>query len=1018
MTMRKKCSVSILVLLLMAALCVCLFACEEGIDGLPQSEEDLIGAAIGITINLHDVHGPNSGAVRTITAMETTSLSRSDFDAEYYECIGVYDAQGTLLYDFNEGWTVNVFDETFSSSFGNELNLWLRWQAEKIQLRFDAEDVDPMAIEYGASRQTLSVPDYEGTDYRFDGWLNNGALITDKNGNVLIESFDASRCTIRYGVVSLTPRLVKRTSTVVFTNALQDKNVSKTYDYGYALSASDYPRVEEPEHREFVGWSTSPLAYVPQTEPLHASSVSFYAIWKKYTTLTFLDGDRVFASKRVYEGEVLNLETYDGLNRDGYEVEGVYINQHFSGNAEVSYPYGEDRAFYVRWERVYDVTFYEGGNNPIGTRKVREGDKLIPHYYELIKGTSNEGHQVSGLYCSPTFEGAPVGSYSADQGVSSLYVKRNDGLASCIFYHSNYPKVASLEAAVKTSYANDGSASDWAGSHFRCRGWTFAGWATSGNGAVKYVNGQSIDEIAQDGVINLYAVWKVSPTEVGQYVPTCSVVSDTDGAATYTVYNTIDSTPWNLADYAIVDWRNESNTVVGKHTKRVVNDNRYNNIDICKNTKQVYFIGAPKKTYTDFHFHLVNYTSRDWLNIVFVNFRYETAADGALKTWWDSNHSDKNANLRLTLIGDNAIGSSRASGDLIYQMTHMIVDGSGTLVLRAGKGADASDAGAKGGVGGVAIRATLLEVALDATGKLTVYGGAGGAGAAGEDSNAQGSSGWTRSWVWQGGAGDGEQGGQGGTGGAGGDGGDAMIGTLFVQTGNCTIVGGKGGNGGKGGRGGKGGKGGNNTAWGGSTGNGGKGGKGGTGGNNGIGSHNVRLSFKCSDTAVLNVLPGSNGKVGAGGSGGYGGDPGSPNALCGGGGGYGATGDKGDPGIELNVYDYNGHHYLLVYDSLDWDEAKAYCEARGGHLATITSEEEDAFVQKLAPSGGCWVGATDRETEGTWKWITGETWSYTNWGSGEPNNANSGEDALEFHSSYWNDNNESGKKPFICEWDS
>ncbi|MBR5987150.1 MAG: hypothetical protein IK037_01145, partial [Clostridia bacterium] len=90
MTMRKKYSVSILVLLLMAALCVCLFACEDGIDGLPQSADGLGDAAIGITINLHDVHGPNSGNVLTIMATETTSLSRNDFDAEYYECTGVY----------------------------------------------------------------------------------------------------------------------------------------------------------------------------------------------------------------------------------------------------------------------------------------------------------------------------------------------------------------------------------------------------------------------------------------------------------------------------------------------------------------------------------------------------------------------------------------------------------------------------------------------------------------------------------------------------------------------------------------------------------------------------------------------------------------------------------------------------------------------------------------------------------------------------------------------------------------
>jgi hypothetical protein len=34
-------------------------------------------------------------------------------------------------------------------------------------------------------------------------------------------------------------------------------------------------------------------------------------------------------------------------------------------------------------------------------------------------------------------------------------------------------------------------------------------------------------------------------------------------------------------------------------------------------------------------------------------------------------------------------------------------------------------------------------------------------------------------------------------------------------------------------------------------------------------------------------------------------------------------------------------------------------------------------------------------TEGTWKWVTGETYSYTNWNSGEPNNAGN-EDYVQF----------------------
>ena len=109
---------------------------------------------------------------------------------------------------------------------------------------------------------------------------------------------------------------------------------------------------------------------------------------------------------------------------------------------------------------------------------------------------------------------------------------------------------------------------------------------------------------------------------------------------------------------------------------------------------------------------------------------------------------------------------------------------------------------------------------------------------------------------------------------------------------------------------------------------------------------------------------------------------------------------------------------------MTWNEAKAYCESLGGHLVTITSEEEQKYVVDsiLVPNNVCsWAGGTDEETKGTWKWVTGETFDYENWGGGEPNNYSNNNECyiMMYISGEWNDtiNENCFSIYFICEWE-
>ena len=133
---------------------------------------------------------------------------------------------------------------------------------------------------------------------------------------------------------------------------------------------------------------------------------------------------------------------------------------------------------------------------------------------------------------------------------------------------------------------------------------------------------------------------------------------------------------------------------------------------------------------------------------------------------------------------------------------------------------------------------------------------------------------------------------------------------------------------------------------------------------------------------------------------------------------------KGQTGDDLPFEPSGEHQYRIFYDALTWEEAKAACEAKGGHLATITSEEEQ---QKLnlynAGNHNLWIGGY-KNADGQWCWVNGEPWTYENWGDGEPNNSSNvvaGESCVAMWPEKWNDlanSNTYEQSGYVCEWEA
>jgi gliding motility-associated-like protein len=117
---------------------------------------------------------------------------------------------------------------------------------------------------------------------------------------------------------------------------------------------------------------------------------------------------------------------------------------------------------------------------------------------------------------------------------------------------------------------------------------------------------------------------------------------------------------------------------------------------------------------------------------------------------------------------------------------------------------------------------------------------------------------------------------------------------------------------------------------------------------------------------------------------------------------------------DANYLPLTDHFYEFISEGgITWENAKIAAEKeiyfdRSGYLATLTSQEEADFAGKQA-SGAGWIGGSDEETEGVWKWVTGpeagtsmanfwnggvngSTPNYANWNNNEPNNVGGNED--------------------------
>lgn len=129
--------------------------------------------------------------------------------------------------------------------------------------------------------------------------------------------------------------------------------------------------------------------------------------------------------------------------------------------------------------------------------------------------------------------------------------------------------------------------------------------------------------------------------------------------------------------------------------------------------------------------------------------------------------------------------------------------------------------------------------------------------------------------------------------------------------------------------------------------------------------------------------------------------------------------------------------YEVIKEDITWTEANEKCIAKGGHLATITSQDEMDKLSAMVDAAGiknAWIGGYTSVRNGTafGHWVTGEVFDFARWYPGEPSR-NDKDGTPEFYLVLWkvdgewsiNDERDDmlemsylkGKIGYICEYE-